>query len=452
MVTETVQRVTLELHPKQDDFVSDKHPFACFCGGVGSGKTRAGAVKALDLMIRYPGIKGIATAPTFKMLTLATIPTVKEIFPGEPAFVYFKGDNMIQGENGSQLFFMSTDDPEHLRGPSLGFFWMDEAALGTPNQPNVQHDAFLILQARLRQQNTPLQGWVTTTPKGFNWIHKEFVEKKREDYILIPCSARENPFLPWQTLKRLEDSYSDVFAQQEIEGLFVIVSGTAFFDQDQLKRMYKNTIEPEETRGGLVSIWESPAVDGKYIAGGDLAWGTTGAFSCLTIIDWQTGVQVAEIYGRPERDEMAQASVELCRQYNNAFVGMENNSEGMSIVQKMILLGYKRHMYYSDWKKPRSKREKPGWHTDSGSRPIMLEGLREAVEHRAIVPRCRDAIDEMMMFERAEDGSSGPIAGRRSDHVMALAIAWQMRAGGFARFKVDPVVFLNPMEVLPPRW
>jgi len=355
-------------------------------------------------------------------------------------------------ENGSKLYFMSTDDPEHLRGATLGFFWMDEAALGTPNQPNVQHDAFLILQARLRQTGTPLQGFVTTTPKGFNWIHEEFVEKRRDNYTLIPCSARENPFLPKQTLEQMEESYTDVFAQQEIEGLFVIVSGTAFFDQDRLKQMLVNVMKPAETRGGMVSIWHLPVVGGKYFAGGDLAWGTTGAFSCLTILDWQTGVQMAEIYGRPERDEMAQASVDLCREYNDAYVGMENNSEGMSIVEKMVDLGYKRRMFYSDWEKPRNKREKPGWHTDSRTRPVMLEGLREAVERRAIVLRCRDAVDEMMMFERAEDGTPNAIAGRRSDHVMALSIAWQMKDKNHARFNIETAREMSPLAIQPPRW
>lgn len=436
-----VRTGTLGLMPKQALFIESDAKYKALIGGVGSGKTEGGGAYAVTLLSQYPGIRGMATAPTFSMLRDATLVTMKELLTQllgpegderdeKAAWRYLKADKIISLKNGSSLIFQSTQEPEHLRGPTLGFFWMDEAALGSPNRPDHQEEAFKVLQARLRQPTMPCVGFITTTPKGFNWVYRKFVEEKRRNYQMWQVSSRENWFVPKDYVPDLESDYEGAFALQEIEGQFVIVGGTAFFAADRLQMMLKETEEPQETRKGAISIWKKPVVAAKYIAGGDLAWGRTGAYSCLTILDYQTGEQVAEIHGRLDKDEMAQVSVDLCKEYNDAFVGMENNNEGQEIVNKMVDLGYRKHMYYQDWKE---KRRVPGWRTHgTTTRPLMLGELEEAVRLRGIIPRCRDAVEEMMMFERNDAGIPHPIQGRRSDHVMSLAIAWQMRK--YARF------------------
>lgn len=423
------------LMPKQAVFSKAPQKYRALIGGVGSGKTEGGSQEAVTLLTTHPGIRGTATAPTFGMLRDATLVSVMDLLtnvlgpPGDErdekaAWRYLKADKIITLKNGSSLIFQSTVEPEHLRGPTLGFFWMDEAAIGTANRPDHQYEAFKILQARLRQGGMPCVGFITTTPKGFNWVYREFVEKKQKNYFMVQVSARENWFLPPEYVPDLEASYEGEFALQEIEGAFVIVGGTAFFEPDRLRAMLDDTSDPMEQRGAYISIWQKPDVAGRYYAGGDLAWGRTGAYSCLGIFDWATGAQMSEIHGRLEKDEMAKASVDLCREYNDAFVAMENNGEGQEIVNKMVEMGYRRHMFHQR----KGKRETPGWRTHgTTTRPLMLSELETAVRLRGIVPRCRDGVEEMMMFERDDNGVPNPVSGRRSDHVMMMAIAWQAR-------------------------
>jgi hypothetical protein len=45
----------LTLHPVQARFVASRARFACFVGGVGSGKSTAGAVRALAMALDHPG-------------------------------------------------------------------------------------------------------------------------------------------------------------------------------------------------------------------------------------------------------------------------------------------------------------------------------------------------------------------------------------------------------------
>ena len=200
----------------------------------------------------------------------------------------------------------------------------------------------------------------------------------------------------------------------------------AYLDQDALVAMLDDCREPVEQRqGGLVRVWRKPVVAGKYVAFGDCAWGEKGSYSCLGIADFQTGEQVAEVYGRPTLDEAALANVTLCKEYNRAYVGIEENGEGRKVVEKMRELGYGERMFCRTPEHPEAKSR--SWLTGSGTRPIMLADLEEAVRLRLIVPRCREAVQEMMQFIRTEAGRPQAAEGAYADHVMMWAGLWQMR-------------------------
>jgi PBSX family phage terminase large subunit len=184
--------------------------FRAFVGGVGSGKTRAGVVEVL----RQPSnSRGTVVAPTYRMLQDATIHTFLEVT--EEAGVlqdYKKSDQMAYLHNGTEILFRSCDDPDKLRGPNLGWFWLDEAAM----MPQMVWDLMI---GRLRL--LPGLGWVTTTPRGMNWLYKLFVKEGREDYNLVQCSSKTNTFLPDYFIKALEDKYTGYWLKQELEGAFV---------------------------------------------------------------------------------------------------------------------------------------------------------------------------------------------------------------------------------------
>jgi len=417
----------IELFPKQEEFVFSKASFPAMIGGVGSGKTEGGSTKCLYVAGEYPGSLGMVTAPTFAMLRDATLRTIMKVIP-EDLYEFTKSDMRISLKNGSEILLRSTDDPEHLRGPNLAYFYMDEAAQSP-------HDAFKILQGRLRQPGMPHQGWITTTPKGFNWVYQEFAKDHRDEYELHQVSSRDNPYLPTAFIETLEESYTDEFAMQEIEGRFVIIGGNIFFDRTRLEEMPDEVSEPRETRlGGVIKIWKKPTVAGRYVAGGDVAWGETGAYSCVTIIDHRTGDQVAEVYGRLKDDELAKATIELCREYNRAYLAVENNNEGINVVNRMIDLGYRDRMYFQDHLS--DSPSKPGWHTNATTRPVMLGELEEALRNQQITVRCSDAVSEFQSFIRNEKGRPEAMEGTHDDHVISWAIAWQARAT--ARFRTSP--------------
>lgn len=54
-----------------------------FVDGPGSGKSHAGAEKALAYCLANPGCWGIVTAPQNRVLEIATFPTYEKLFPDE---------------------------------------------------------------------------------------------------------------------------------------------------------------------------------------------------------------------------------------------------------------------------------------------------------------------------------------------------------------------------------
>jgi hypothetical protein len=212
-----------------------------------------------------------------------------------------------------------------------------------------------------------------------------------------------------------------------------------YFKRSVLIAMRDDEKEPKETgKGGLILIWKQPMVARKYIAFGDVAWGDKGAYSCVTISDWTTMEQVAEIYGRPGLDELAEVTAGLCKVYNSAYTGIEANGEGIQVINKMIELGYGHRMYHhgKDW---RNNEKHRGWYTtggEAGTRRVMLSELQALVDASQLVVRCRKGIDELMTTVRDEKGKVGPSPGSYADHTMSLAGLVQMRK--HARYS-DPI-------------
>lgn len=255
--------------------------YRCFVGGVGSGKTRAGCVEVL----RMPaGSTGMVLAPTYPMLRDATLRTFLSLV--ERAGIldsYNKAEMVVTLTDGKTVLFRSADNPDRLRGPNLGWFWLDEAAL-------MNHEAWLIMLGRLRER--PGLAWVTTTPRGFNWLHDVFTTGG-DDYVIIRSSSRENTFLPADFVASLEQAYTTEFARQEIDGEFTEPAGAVF------KRAWFKIVDHAPSGLQWVRYWDlaaSTKVSADYTAAAAVALADDGTLYIRDMIrdrlEWPDAKQV----------------------------------------------------------------------------------------------------------------------------------------------------------------
>ena len=289
----------------------------------------------------------------------------------------------------------------------MAWFWMDEGAESTG-------EAFEILQGCLRQAGYPHQAWITSTPKGHNWLYQK-VMTGNPDYKMITCSTRENFLLPLEFVKHLEESYRDDWALQEIEGQFVIVGGECVFDIAVLKSMLEECRNDVHTEFGA-KVWHLPVVGADYIIGADV--GMVSDLCAGVVLSRRTGQIVSTLHGRFLLDEYAQKLDRLGRYYNDALMVVEADPLEGVVINKLKTLTYPR-IYKT--------KERYGWLTTGNSKPIMIMDLEEAVRKRQLVIYDKDIIDEMFLYTRNRRGQYMAAEGGHDDLVMALAMAWQVR-------------------------
>ena len=423
--------IEIKAHPKQDDFIRDESLYVCAIAGRGAGKSMGGAIKSLLKCIENPSILGVITAPTYKVLNDATIPTYQEVFSKVPEFAKFIGGDSPEARciNDSKLIFRSTEKAENLRGLNSGFVHMDEAR----GSPRVAYTNLLAGMRQVDKQGVayPYQLWITTTPKGMGWLYTEFFLEDKPDHGAHVWTLLDNKYADAGFIERMKTTYSGAMYEQEIEGKFVVLEGLCVFNVKNLTdKLARDCKEPLNTYDGIVSVWKHPVFGVRYVAGGDCADRGGGGANCMVIIDWQTGEECAEIYGDIPSDVFARYAFDWGKKYNDCLLGIEANSVGSGVIARLEDAGYPR-LY-------RSKNGKLGLYTHAGNRETMLDEYRVAVDNNQTVIRNIYAIEEMQTFIRKEKKWEH-IEEARDDRVMARAIAWQMKkenqSASSAKFK-----------------
>lgn len=166
-----------------------------------------------------PGSVGMIIAPTNQMLRDGALRTVQTIANNAGIVTDY---NQTYGEMallGNRIIkFRSADNPDRLRGANLGWLWLDEAALMDP-------ETWQIVIATLRE--TPGRAWITTTPRGRNWVW-ELWNQDNPDYALIESRTADNVFLPSAFVDTLRRTMTAEQFAQESEGKFVDAAGALF--------------------------------------------------------------------------------------------------------------------------------------------------------------------------------------------------------------------------------
>lgn len=208
-----MRRLPLE---KQVDFWNLEGQFTGFIGGVGSGKTFAGALKCLSMP---RNTTGMIVAPDYPMMSTATLPALMDAIGGTGIVKGESAKNRYFDLAGNRrVYYRSAHDPKKLRGPNLGWFWIDEAAFVKP-------EAWRIMVGRLRK--SPGLGWISTTPKGkLHWLYKELVETGLLNYVT--SASRENTYNIDSFASMVEGIGDANWIQQEAFGQFVDAAGTVF--------------------------------------------------------------------------------------------------------------------------------------------------------------------------------------------------------------------------------
>lgn len=256
----STNEIRFKLRPKQKLFVENQHRWSFYVGGLGAGKTYAGAVRSIYYALQYPGSFGLIGAPTYPMLRDTTQRTFFELLPPQLVAGYNKNEAKLYLTNGTEILFRSMDQPDRCRGLNLMWFWMDEA-------PFCGYYAWKVLKARAGRQDPkkfPPFGWATGTPKGKDGYYEDFEHKPQKEHFLVRASTFENSVnLPEGYVDSL--GYDGTFALQEIEGQFTAFEGLVYQFASETGNPDSNMMPP-----GM--IFKLPS--GRYLRDGKRDWET----------------------------------------------------------------------------------------------------------------------------------------------------------------------------------
>jgi len=221
--------------------------FTAFIGGIGSGKSYAGAVKALHVSAQHPGGLGLVISPTYPMLRDATLRTFMDVFG--PAVTAFNKSEMVAETLSGEVLFRSADNPDRLRGPNLHWGWIDEGGLCPPQ-------TWEITIGRLRADGMAGPCWVTTTPKGRNWLYEQV-----DQMTVFRAATRDNPYLAPEFVASLEAAYTGQFAKQELLGEFVAFEGLVYDEFTRERHVVDRDAGPfAQVVAGVDEGYTNPAV------------------------------------------------------------------------------------------------------------------------------------------------------------------------------------------------
>ena len=259
-----------------------------------------------------------------------------------------------------------------------------------------------------------------------------------EEVSLVKDQGLSAEQIAWRRAKRetLRGRWPQEYPANDTEAF--LRSGVCFFNVDRLEELAKTRREPTDIRlGGRLHVWEYPREGASYLIGIDSSEGIPGRDpSAACVLDFETGRQVARLWGYFRPPELGRLVVKLAVKYNWAFLVPEINNHGHSTLNTiMVQEGYPSNAVYHrvQFDMGTAKPVKTaGWTTNAKTRPQLLDALCQSLDEGAIEVNDREFLVECRTFNLQKSGKYEADEGEHDD----LVIAWGLAA--FARLTQMP--------------
>lgn len=182
-------------------------------------------------------------------------------------------------------------------------------------------------------------------------------------------------------------------------------------------KMGQDVLAPKVMEGAPLKVWVQPQDGHEYVIGADVAEGIEEDYSCATVMDKGSHQTVARFRGDMEPADFGEYLSLLGKWYNRALIGCEINNHGLTTVQRLRDIGYD-HLYRRESgidERYEEYTSKLGWRTDVRTKPLMVDGLAEAISTGQIIDYDLIFIRECMTYIRDKRGRTNAQLGQHDD-------------------------------------
>lgn len=243
----------------------------------------------------------------------------------------------------------------------------------------------------------------------------------------------------WRRLKISNSSEAEFNQEFPLTPEQAFVStGASIFDSDTIHTRLKylpvaktkaelTSINPilKPLIGTALAIYTIPIKSHKYSIGVDCSDGIGKDYSTITIFDVETSEEVVHFrHNKTAPHKLAEIVHALCIWYNNGLLIVEKASSGVVVLDNLRhKFGYQ-NIYKSKYFDDRGKSKKRiGFVTSDKTRPILINGYREAFEEGYILVNSKEVLKEMLTFVSDEKGKIQHIAGGHDDSLFSCMLA-----------------------------
>lgn len=232
--------------------------YSAFVAGFGSGKTRVGSTAMCEHFLRYPKLSQGYFAPTFPHIRDIFYPTIEEVAHAHDMRVKINESNKEVHFHRGRWFYGTTicrslERPSGIVGFKIANALVDELDVLPEAKAQIAWNKII---ARMRYNVDGVRNGVdvTTTPEGFKFVYRRFVEEVRKKpelaglYGLIQASTFDNAKnLPADYIASLLASYPTALISAYLNGQFVnLTQGTVYSAFNRVSTFTNERIEDGE--------------------------------------------------------------------------------------------------------------------------------------------------------------------------------------------------------------
>lgn len=216
-------QINLKLTPAQTHISENSKRFTILRAGRKFGKTTYTLNKILE-WLGPPDSCVWYICPTYKQGRLISWSEIKRMIP--PEAMHKKpndSDLIITLKNGSELYYMGSDEPDSLRGPEPTGVIFDEAAY---------HRADVwapVIRPNLSVHKAP--ALFVSTPSGFNWF-KDLEDAAKDDpeWAVFHYTICDNPYIDKDEIEKIKKSCDPRVWNQEYMANYESSVGRVFHE------------------------------------------------------------------------------------------------------------------------------------------------------------------------------------------------------------------------------
>ena len=301
-------KLNLGLHKNQIPVYNDPHRFKVVAAGRQFGKSTMVTRAAGGIALTKDKSLGMVVAPYAKQ-AYKDWKDIRSFIPSQ----YMEHESArwmtFELKNGSEIMMGSAENMDGLRGYTLDWVLVDEAAY-------CDQEVWEVMEPSLGKKKG--QGFFISTPNGKGWFYDLYCRQDKDpEFKSFHFTTYDNPYFPVSEIERMRQNMPELMFRQEVMAEF-LEGGIVFPRLAEI----------------MTSTAASPVQNHNYVVGADIA--STNDFTVIKVFDTADNHERShERFTNRDWGFIRTAIYTTCKRYNNATLIIDKTGVGAPVVEDL---------------------------------------------------------------------------------------------------------------------